>query len=198
MDECSWRWSLAAGSASPENFRNQMYSSWRVKQPKQQECKWRSLFLSEFRRVRTESHNPKRVYVQTWLKPDPVSWGQNLTAPCWSTEWEYTLRAEVSTPDVLSKINLKMRGDGHVGADDVYWTKRCVFTTLNYILSSLQQTATFWENTEFDECKPKIPKWLVSHRGPRVFISSKKNSHEGNRRGRGFTSVRWVIRVHSV
>lgn len=131
----------------------------------------------------------KRVYVQTWLKPDPVSWGQNLTAPCWSTEWEYTLRAEVSTPDVPSKINLKMRGDGHVGADDLYWTKRCVFTTLNYILSSLQQTATFWENTEFDERKPKIPKWLVSHRGPRVFISSKKNSHEGNRRGRGFTSV---------
>lgn len=60
VDECSWRWSLAAGSASPENFRNQMYSSWRVKQPKQQECKWRSLFLSEFRRVRTESHNLKK------------------------------------------------------------------------------------------------------------------------------------------
>lgn len=116
----------------------------------------------------------KRVYVQTWLKPDLVSWGQNLTAPCRSTVWEYTLRAEVSTPDVPSKINLKMRGDGHVGADDLYWTKRCVFTTLNYILSSLQQTATFWENTEFDERKPKIPKWLVSHRGPRAFILVKK------------------------
>lgn len=86
----SWRRSLAAGWASSENFRNQMYSSWRDKQPKQQECKWRSLFLSEFRRVRTESQNLNRSLRPnlTQARPVSVNWGQNLTALCRSTEWE--------------------------------------------------------------------------------------------------------------